>query len=517
MAFTGVGQRLGPGQGNTLPPWESITPPSSTTRTAAVPSLKDLCLSTLDRYVDLLDDIGTTPYYLIESVLRKCNVKQLTRIELHTEGLSQETDELWYIHTLNHFGFLREGSPVYDHSGEWRSKYQAMKKQEEEKFAKSSARLRQTYSQYDHEKQERRVILDPSLKPKKTLRQPGSSSWSTPVAPKKKTLFEKARMEARKITQMYNTNPYPPPRSRTVSSNNTSNANRTLSHSAISGHSTQGVRPGSGRIHAPSSLFTNHSTPVALGPSSYRQDRTPLGQGAIVSGLSGTMSSAQPIGLAVRTTKRYSYKSNPVVYLAPSKITPHAGTNHGGSSSNGSSMSPTSPTRSAVHVKPAATSPNGAIMDFFKQINPAHSQQATSSHHVLNQGGSRSPTSPVQPASKTMQMLREPVAEKTAGPSNSSARTDRSGSTSSKKQDEPKAYRSGDTMKEVKIDGDFSWLEDGDDDDDDGDARMDHGHPRNQQHKRSHSGGHFQGGSPPAKKPLGQAHSSLDEANRQSF
>lgn len=32
--------------------------------------------------------------------------------------------ELWYIHTLNHFGFLREGSPVYDHSGEWRSKYQ---------------------------------------------------------------------------------------------------------------------------------------------------------------------------------------------------------------------------------------------------------------------------------------------------------------------------------------------------------------------------------------------------------
>ncbi|OAQ28134.1 hypothetical protein K457DRAFT_20545 [Linnemannia elongata AG-77] len=480
MAFTGVGQRLGPGQGNTLPPWESITPPSSTTRTAAVPSLKDLCLSTLDRYVDLLDDIGTTPYYLIESVLRKCNVKQLTRIELHTEGLSQETDELWYIHTLNHFGFLREGSPVYDHSGEWRSKYQAMKKQEEEKFAKSSARLRQTYSQYDHEKQERRVILDPSLKPKKTLRQPGSSSWSTPVAPKKKSLFEKARMEARKITQMYNTNPYPPPRSRTVSSNNTSNANRIQSHSAISGHSTQGVRPGSGRIHAPTSLFTNHSTPVALGPSSYRQDRTPLGQ-------------------------------------APSKITPHAGTNHSGSSSNGSSMSPTSPTRSAVHAKPAATSPNGAIMDFFKQINPAHSQQATSSHHVLNQGGSRSPTSPVQPASKTMQMLREPVAEKTAGPSNSSARTDRSGSTSSKKQDEPKAYKSGDTMKEVKIDGDFSWLEDDDDDDDDGDARMDHGHPRNQQHKRSHSGGHFQEGSPPAKKPLGQAHSSLDEANPQSF
>ncbi|KAG9067599.1 hypothetical protein KI688_012384 [Linnemannia hyalina] len=324
----------------------------------------------------------------------------------------------------------------------------AMKKQEEEKFAKSSARLRQTYSQYDHEKQERRVILDPSLKPKKTLRQPGSSSWSTPVAPKKKSLFEKARMEARKITQMYNTSPYPSPRSRTVSNNVTSSANKIQSHSTMSGRSTHGVRP---------------------------------------------------------------------VYLTPSKTALQTGASNGGSSSNGSSMSPTSPTRPIVLAKPAATSPNGAIIDFFKQINPAHSQQATSSHHGLNQGGSRSPTSPVQPASKTMQMLREPVAEKATGPSSSSARTNRSESMSSKKQDGSQAHKSGDTMKEVKIDGNFSWLEDDDDDDDDEDVRIDQGHPGSRQHKRGHSGGHFQEGSPPARKPLDQAHSSLDEASRQSF
>lgn len=167
---------------------------------------------------------------------------------------------------------------------------------------------------------------------------------------------------------MYNTNPYPPPRSRTVSNNVTSIASRIQSHSVIPGHSTQGVRPGSGRIHAPTSLFTSHSAPIALGPSSYRQDRTLLGQGAIVSGLSGTMSSAQPVGLAVRTTKRYSYKSNPVVYLNPSKTASHTGTNHGGSNSNGSSMSPTSPTSLTAHYKSATTSPNGAIIDFFKQV-----------------------------------------------------------------------------------------------------------------------------------------------------
>ena len=51
-------------------------------------------------------------------------VKQLTRIELHTEGLSESTDELWYRHATNDFLDFRKQSPAYDHSGEWRSKYE---------------------------------------------------------------------------------------------------------------------------------------------------------------------------------------------------------------------------------------------------------------------------------------------------------------------------------------------------------------------------------------------------------
>ncbi|KAF9899938.1 hypothetical protein EC991_008127 [Linnemannia zychae] len=339
--------------------------------------------------------------------------KQLTRVELHTEGLSEETDELWYIHALNDFESLRKQTPTYDRSGEWRTKYQTMKKEEEEKYARISARLRQNYSQYDQEKQERRVILDPTLRPKKTLRQPGSSSWSTPTPPKKKSLFEKARMEARKI--------------------------------------------------------------------------------------------------------------NPVVYLAPAKVsvTPHNRAGHGSnSSSTGGSMSPTSPTRSAVPPKPTASSPNGAIMDFFKQINPAHSQQATSSHHGLNKGGSRSPTSPVQPPSKTMQMLREPIAQATATTNPSISR---SGDRLENSSNKTLARGTGDTMKQVKVDGDYSWLEN-DDDEDYSDVEMEYEqstsrkqdyNERQWHHKRSCSGGHLQEGSPPAKKPMDQAQSSLDETSRQ--
>src|SRR4051812_23450005 len=105
-----------------------------------------------------------------------------------------------------------------------------------------------------------------------------------------------------------------------------------------------------------------------------------------------------------------------------------------------------------------------------------------------------------------MEMLREPVVEKTMGTSYSS-RGERSGSTTSKRQDESQAHRSGDTMKEVKNNGDFSWLEDDDDDDD---SNMEHGHSESRQqgqHKRSHSGEHFQEKTPPAKKPLGQTQS----------
>ncbi|KAF8919711.1 hypothetical protein BGZ58_004582, partial [Dissophora ornata] len=85
MAFTGTGHQLG-GE-NPVMRRDSNTgdTPTLVGGTRVIPSLKDICISTLDRYIDLLDDIGTTPYYLIESVLRKCNVKQLTRIELYTE------------------------------------------------------------------------------------------------------------------------------------------------------------------------------------------------------------------------------------------------------------------------------------------------------------------------------------------------------------------------------------------------------------------------------------------------
>ncbi|KAG0365373.1 hypothetical protein BGZ54_006580 [Gamsiella multidivaricata] len=225
MAFSGTGHRLGDGDPIVLSDTESAAP-VSTSHIGTIPSLKDICLSTLDRYIDLLEDIGTTPYYLIESVLRKCNVKQLTRIELHTEGLSELTDgrikcgttEDAVLHasllprncgiytprmTLKTFG-KKHGITITVENGDQDITYDnrcildAMKQEVEERFERRRALLRQSYSQIDKVKQDRRVIMDPNLRlPKKSTKT--TPSWST-AAPKKKSLFEKARTEARKIS-----------------------------------------------------------------------------------------------------------------------------------------------------------------------------------------------------------------------------------------------------------------------------------------------------------------------------
>ncbi|KAG0297343.1 hypothetical protein BGZ98_000623 [Dissophora globulifera] len=417
MAFTGTGHRLDDGDLLMLedPPAPALTPFHS------IPSLKDLCLVTLDRYIDLLEDIGTTPYYLIEGILRKCSGK--------VDGLSG--------HARNDFETFRERSPQYDQSGEWRQKYHVMKQEVEDRFERRRAQLRQSYSQHDKFRQDRRVILDPNLRlPKKAIRAPGSSSSWSSAPPKKKTLFEKARLEARKISQMYNSNPYPPPRSRITSSSS----------------SSCGVKP-------------SH-TRVVAGPAALAQLPMP---------------SLQPVRPAapVTQTKRYSYKTRPVVYT--SLVKP------GSSHHVEESTSPSQRKTPVVHNLITPSAPV-AIADFFKEINPAHSHHATSSsHYGQSDVGSRSPSSPLQPSSKTIQMLRDNAA--------SGARHDRSApGNGSRKQPS-----SGALMESVKADGDFSWLED--DDDDDGEAS----------HKRIKISDY------PRKKDAAKTPVSLEEAGRQFF
>ncbi|KAF9171403.1 hypothetical protein BGX20_007651 [Mortierella sp. AD010] len=484
MAFSGTGHRLGDGEWDATETGTTLAPGVGT-----VPTLKDICLSTLDRYIDcnvsfvskltlgMLEDIGSTPYYLIESVLRKCNVKQLTRIELHTEGLEEYTDELWYLHAKNDFKAVREEWPYYDGSGIWRSKYHSMKQEDEDKLARKRELLRQSYSQHDRFKQGRRVIMDPNLRlPNRMRTSSSSNSWSS-TAPKKKSLFEKARIEARKVAQMYSSNPYPPPRNRTNSSNNDGIHTRTSSVRLMASESgTSSAASNARRVIAPTRPFASHNTHIPLGSVASRNDSALAARDAVVNGLSS------PAQLSTSTMasrgKRYSYKSRPVVYTPLSRSMPAQNPEN---STSPTSTSPTS-TRAPAGHKLITPSAPGAIANFFKEINPAHSH-ATTSYRNQDEESFRSPSSPIHQPSKTIQMLREEA-----------------GTTMRYHQPSDQLPRNrgdkGKLMVDTKNKSDFRWLEEDDDDDTNGHGKAD---------KFPHK-------SPANKTPL-----SLEEAGRQFF
>ncbi|GJJ73259.1 elongin-A [Entomortierella parvispora] len=433
MAFFGTGHRLGSEWGSDFvgedgrPVDVDLVGRHPAEKPSGVPSLRDICISTLDRYVDLLEDLGATPYYLIESVLKKCSVKQLMRIEEHTEGLDEMTDELWYHHALNKYKDFREESSTYDQSGEWRAKYQAKEQEELERYERERAKLRQSYSRHDKIRQDRSVIVDPTLRlPKKTIRPASGSGWGS-VAPKKKTLFEKAREEARKITQMYKSNPYPPPKSRAYSTNTPTNIRRPVQSTTVS-RIQPPMTTSSRHVIAPNSVFAGHQDQII-----------PLGNA----------------GPGARTTKaRYNYKVRPVVYTTMVK--------QSGQGSNSSSTIPQhSPTRSSTSASASnqttASAPGAAIADFFKEINPVHTRHSTTSHQ---DAPSRSPTSPVQPPSKTLQQLREtPVSAPAA-----TTHTPRNLDPPLRAKKHARTDNDREAPQYVKNDGDFRWLEEDDDD-----------------------------------------------------
>lgn len=146
-------------------------------------------------------------------------------------------------------------------------------------------------------------------------------------------------------TQMYHSSPYPPPRDRAAgSSGNASHLNGTAGHPSA-------IYPGGGyrRIIAPTSTFT-HITAQTLGSS--RNEPT-----LVLPGLSSQASAS--ITSTPNRTKRYSYKSQPVVYTAISKsaLQHHV--------EDLASPSPSS--APAIHQLITPSAP-GAIVDFFKEV-----------------------------------------------------------------------------------------------------------------------------------------------------
>ncbi|KAG0085457.1 hypothetical protein BGZ93_000660 [Podila epicladia] len=235
-------------------------------------------------------------------------------------------------------------------------------------------------------------------------------------------------MEARKITQMYATNPIPT-RIRNISTGGTVRAVSTRPPSgSISQLGVSSIRTESRHIIAPSSVFA--ASRPAQGFMANRNS-----QGAMDSGLIALTPMQAP------TKARYSYKNRPVVYMSTPRL-------NLGQQNDTRSRSPTKPSQTSP---PISSSAPGAIVDFFKQLNPTHSHLSSSKE----ESSSRSPTSPVIPASNTIKLLR---ADSPPPPLKNQSKSEKRGSSS----------QQGRTpAKKVKCDGDYRWLENDSDDEDD--------------------------------------------------
>ncbi|KAF9430800.1 hypothetical protein BGZ94_003850 [Podila epigama] len=245
---------------------------------------------------------------------------------------------------------------------------QTAKQEENEKFERVGAKLRQSYSRLDKNRQGRSVIVDPNLRlPKAPIR--ATSGWSNTGPKKPKSLFEKARMQARRISQMYSTGPIP------AQIRNASTGGTVRSTVSMTGHSaprlgqthtsssiSTGIKPGSRHLIAPNSVFApnqhntinnNNSRKAASGFIASRNSRGPMETGLIA--LTPTTGTT-----ATPTKARYSYKVRPVVYMNTPRLN---------LSSKQSDSGSRSPTRTSQISPPIPATAPGAIADFFKQYD----------------------------------------------------------------------------------------------------------------------------------------------------
>jgi hypothetical protein len=150
---------------------------------------------------------------------------------------------------------------------------------------------------------------------------------------------------------MYNSNPYPPPRSRTQSTNTLTSIRRPIPPPSSTANriQQQPSTTSSRHVIAHNSIFAGY------------QDHIPLG-------------SSTSSGLPVRTSKaRYNYKVRPVVYTNVAKP-------HGSTSSTTPQHSPTRPSSSATNSNNSNNNINrsmsptapGAIANFFDEVCEPH-------------------------------------------------------------------------------------------------------------------------------------------------
>ncbi|KAJ3088860.1 hypothetical protein HK102_007757 [Quaeritorhiza haematococci] len=164
-----------------------------------VPTLKEVCIKTLQNNVNALDYLGEVPYYLIKPVLERCTPAQLANIEFHNEHIMDESDELWKGHSIRDFIDVRRSheTGTLKEPESWRELYEDKQHEAEEKMERLGERLRNVKQNMEKEREARKVQVLNGIVPvpkKKT----GWWSNSDHLLGRSK-LYNKARRDLKKL------------------------------------------------------------------------------------------------------------------------------------------------------------------------------------------------------------------------------------------------------------------------------------------------------------------------------
>ncbi|KAI7887465.1 hypothetical protein K492DRAFT_1301 [Lichtheimia hyalospora FSU 10163] len=118
-----------------------------------IKSLVALSQDVLGRHLDLLDDVGRTPYSLLREALCKATPQQLDRIERVNPHLIPESNELWLPHCLL-FSDIREAynDDVYPECTDWRQLYHERVEENERRRQMARAKMKKEYNKIQSEK-----------------------------------------------------------------------------------------------------------------------------------------------------------------------------------------------------------------------------------------------------------------------------------------------------------------------------------------------------------------------------
>jgi len=196
-----------------------------------VQSLSKLCLKKLENNPNLIIKPlhNNIPYFILESVIKRCTPEQLLKLEKLNKAYRSETKELWKNHCKDKFSDIRneidEGK--LDDVEDWRDLYWKRQQSENARLERIKEKMKLSYSKLDKTKQKKSIKINENLKPRRRSMYSTSSSNSTTYTTatgavkirKGATLIQRARAIAKKSKSNFD---FPPIQNHSVSASSAS-------------------------------------------------------------------------------------------------------------------------------------------------------------------------------------------------------------------------------------------------------------------------------------------------------